>query len=362
MKHTTISFYTNAQQKTGSVTTVQQVIKMIRGEDLQVVTTQYRTLEDGPDKDDYKKTRFPAVTWSGIFKKRKGEEILTHSGLMCLDIDKLTIDQHNAFKKLLSDDDHTFILFTSPSGIGLKWVIKIDNDAANHLHNFKALEVYAKQEYGVTIDTKCKDTTRLCFLCRDSSVYVNWDSVLFNPEHFQVQAATPPADRLTTKESTQLKQQTGESVNEVYEFTLSKYSYAEGGRNDFIFHFGLNCARKGIDEFDALGFALDLATDLKEHEVKSTIVSSFNTIRNAGEIGKYQKRKKKQSKKKVKGNSSAFPTTSTMMIAMGMAQVLQGMFLRGIDPFQKPTGQVPKLAAKSSSGRPTPTQKPDRKP
>jgi len=290
MKHTTISLFNNALQKTGSVLTVEQTVNMIKTDALRTVTTQYRMLDAGIEKDEYKKTSFPAVTWSGVFKQRKGDQILTHSALICLDIDKLMPGRHNKLKRLLSEDEHTFFLFTSPSGNGLKWVIKIEADATKHLDYFKALEIYAKQEYDIEIDKSGKDTTRLCFLCWDAQCYVNWDSVLFNIQPYMVRIATPAPKKLTTKESKELKQETGNTINDVYEFTQNLYSYAEGSRNDFVYHFGLNCARKGIDKQDCLSFAYGFTTDLKSSEVETTINSSYKTVDSANEFGKFSKR------------------------------------------------------------------------
>lgn len=312
MKNSTISLYQNALQKTGSVLTPLQAANIIKQQDLRIVTGQYRTMDPGPDKDDYKKTHFPAVTWSGVFKQRKGDQILTHSGLICLDIDKLDPARHDELKKLLAEDEHTFFLFTSPSGTGLKWVIKIEADAAKHLDYFKALELYASDEYSVEIDKSGKDTTRLCFLCWDPNCYANWDSTVFDIEPYRtrITPAAPLVKKLTGKEVKKLQNDTADTTNSVFEFTQNLYRYTEGSRNNFVFQFAMNCARKGIDKSECLYFALGFATDLKETEVITTINSSYKTVENAQEFGKYAKKAKSKTEQEKtpvskSGNSSA---------------------------------------------------------
>jgi hypothetical protein len=55
-----------------------------------------------------------------------------HSGLLCLDFDHLNNVQI-LFEQLLNDDYfETQLLFRSPSGDGLKWVISVDADPSEH--------------------------------------------------------------------------------------------------------------------------------------------------------------------------------------------------------------------------------------
>lgn len=289
MKHITVSFFTNALQRNGTISTDEQVIELIKGNGLQTVTTQYRMLDAGHEKDDYKKKSFPAVTWSGTFKTRKADQVLIPSGLICMDIDKLEPKEHDTLKKLLSLDDHTFFLFTSPGGAGLKWVIKIEPDATKHLDYFKAIETYAKQEYGVSVDPSGKDISRLCFLCYDANCYSNRDSIIFNIEPY-LAAVDQPVKKLTSQQSQNLIKNTGDQANDVFEFTQAMYSYSEGSRNDFVFHYALNCARKGIDQIDCENFAAGFASDLKPIEVTATIRSAYKNVNNANEFGKYAKK------------------------------------------------------------------------
>lgn len=91
----------------------------------------------------------------------------------CLDFDHLD-DIHFVRRKLLDDDYfETQLLFTSPSGNGLKWIVEIDPSKASHLDYFLGIQNYLKLEYGLEIDPSGKDICRACFLPHDPQCYIN---------------------------------------------------------------------------------------------------------------------------------------------------------------------------------------------
>ncbi len=65
------------------------------------------------------------------------------------------------------------LLFTSPSGDGLKWIIPIDITTASHTDYFRAISNYVRQTYGIEADKSGKDISRACFLPHDSNAYLN---------------------------------------------------------------------------------------------------------------------------------------------------------------------------------------------
>ena len=75
---------------------------------------------------------------------------------------------------LLADESlETVLLFRSPSGDGLKWVIPIDICLMDHKSYFKAVANYLKQTYQLELDVSGKDLARACFLPYDPQVYIN---------------------------------------------------------------------------------------------------------------------------------------------------------------------------------------------
>nr|WP_302567810.1 BT4734/BF3469 family protein [Culturomica massiliensis] len=98
---------------------------------------------------------------------------MKHSGLLCIDFDHLQ-NLQNLKSRLLTDKYFdTQLLFVSPSGDGLKWIIPIDTAQATHNDYFKAVSSYIQQAYGVEIDKSGPDVSRACFLPYDPQAYIN---------------------------------------------------------------------------------------------------------------------------------------------------------------------------------------------
>lgn len=100
-------------------------------------------------------------------------DILQHSCLLTIDFDHI-VDVKRLKGKLLNDEYfETELLFVSPSGNGLKWIIPIDICKHNHQYYFKAVANYLRQTYEVKIDRSGKDLSRACFLPYDPEVYIH---------------------------------------------------------------------------------------------------------------------------------------------------------------------------------------------
>ena len=102
------------------------------------------------------KKGLPAFTASGTFPegRRKAEALVKHSGRLQIDIDKLPADQVQLVKQQLASDPHIEVTFISPTGTGVKAIIRIptcDNDQ-QHQNAFLAAERYLKQQYNLQID------------------------------------------------------------------------------------------------------------------------------------------------------------------------------------------------------------------
>ena len=75
------------------------------------------------------------VTFSGLFKRRKKNELIEYSGLICIDIDR--IDNPEKLKQdLMVSELPIVLMFVSPSSNGLKVVIKSCSDVNRHLSYF----------------------------------------------------------------------------------------------------------------------------------------------------------------------------------------------------------------------------------
>lgn len=119
----------------------------------------------------YKAALFDYVTFSGTFKTRRDNDLIIHSGLLCLDLDNLK--DVDFLKEQLKREAFTVLLFTSPGGRGLKWIINIDVKKADHRTQFQAISSFTQNKYGILPDQSGKDISRACFLAYDPEVYLN---------------------------------------------------------------------------------------------------------------------------------------------------------------------------------------------
>ena len=124
------------------------------------------------------KKKLPSICFSGRFSKRSDNSLLEHSGYICLDFDGFIKKKDLIeFKEKLTKDKYTLCVFISPSGNGLKLLVKIPNDAENHVKYFKSLEKYYDTNY---FDTTCKNLSRVCYESYDPLLHYNKNSMLWD--------------------------------------------------------------------------------------------------------------------------------------------------------------------------------------
>ncbi len=122
---------------------------------------------------DKKKIFLPAVTVSGQFKNRR--EIISHSGLLQIDLDKLS--NPHLIRNILGKDLHIYASFLSPSAEGVKALMSISPNQKNHHKSFESAEKYLKEKYNLLVDKSRKDLNGLCFVSFDPGLVVNESAV-----------------------------------------------------------------------------------------------------------------------------------------------------------------------------------------
>ena len=150
-----------------------EIYELIKGDTFKANTTKLRSLSDAKESRKFKAFSFDYVTFSGSFTSRSDKNLKEHSGLMVIDFDHL--ENLNSLKDQLLNDKYfeTELLFTSPSGDGLKWVIAIDIQEADHQQWFRGVSNYLNTTYQVKVDESGKDISRACFLPHDPDVFIN---------------------------------------------------------------------------------------------------------------------------------------------------------------------------------------------
>jgi twinkle protein len=200
-------------------------------------------LRDATEKDERQKIKgqLPSICFSGKFTKRANEKLIEHSGLVAIDFDHLG-ERLNEFKTNICNDKHTFIAFISPSGDGLKVVVKIPASIKTHALSCDALSDYYKEE---TLDN-FKDVARVCYESFDTDIYYN-----------------PQSDVFTVLKETEVIKRTIETVDIITDFDMifnnivkwldkSCIYYSDGNKHKFLVSLASACLRFGIPEYVAI--------------------------------------------------------------------------------------------------------------
>ena len=145
----------------------------IVGEYAKQRTEKLRTITDPKQARQYKATNFDYCTFSGMFTTRNDKALVNHSGLLCVDFDHLQNVDLLRIQLLQDEYFETQLLFVSPSGDGLKWIISINTAKASHSEFFAAVANYILQTYKVEVDKSGRDISRACFLAYDSNAFIH---------------------------------------------------------------------------------------------------------------------------------------------------------------------------------------------
>lgn len=160
---------------------LREIHQLITGEAYRPATEELRRLctqmQQGTvtrrDIQAYKATHFDYVTFSGTFSRRHAQALQSHSGLLTLDFDHVEAWQgpgrlrgvYGLRYALLRDAAvTTALLFRSPSGDGLKWVVPIDLSQGTHENWFRVMAYYTEITYGIVPDSSGSDVARACYL------------------------------------------------------------------------------------------------------------------------------------------------------------------------------------------------------
>ena len=172
-----VSFYRNARDNRGEAVGLAAVLDGIRSGRWEPAVAAVREAVERGDNaaKDAAKRSLPGFTPAGLFSVRRKDGLQTHSCLVVADVDKLASAADAAkLRDGLAHDPHTQAAFVSPSGLGVKALVRVEScaDGADHEAAFAALVTHYADEFGVNLDTSGKDASRLCFVSHDADAFI----------------------------------------------------------------------------------------------------------------------------------------------------------------------------------------------
>jgi hypothetical protein len=187
------------------------------------------------EKSNKLKANLPSVCFSGKFgANRKDDEIIEHSGYIVLDFDNVFEIREKQTE--IINHDFVYACWVSPSGNGLKALIKIA-DGGKHREHFQAL-----QDIFPEIDKSGSNPSRVCYESYDPEIYINKNASVFN--------------KIKSVEKIVVKEREQNADYDVFKKLLTWLSnrndaFVTGERNNFIFKLAAACCRFGISEESA---------------------------------------------------------------------------------------------------------------
>jgi hypothetical protein len=257
-------------KKVGSDSEITEVFESIKKGDYKedINSIRYAVHSEDFGTADEIKNGLVAFTTSGTFgTARTKENITSYSKMICLDFDKLAYDELHETLTVIKECSYTYAAFISPSGNGIKVIVKVNGEKENHEVNYTQVAEYYERLTGIGYDKKCKDISRLCFISFDEDLFINDTCEIFNP----IPEIKPEEIK---KEPTTQNQSTDVLLDKCLKFTEQKEQYSEGSRNNFIYLFASNANRFGINEEDTLNFCTT-NFDLKTREIESAVRSAY---------------------------------------------------------------------------------------
>jgi len=263
------TIYKDIYQKTGGYyVEIPKLLDRIRNGKSQKQVMLVRSTSDENARKQYK-SNLPSVCFSGTFRERFDNCLIDHSGFICCDVDELPdLETTNAVKDTVFGEEFVYAAWISPSGNGVKFLVKIA-DPKRHRFHFDALTEYFKNLPGKW-DTSSVNESRVCF--------ESWDPDLYHKEECTAFAKLIE----TVKEQKREFVDTGDSFKKLLTWLSNKgKSFQKGERNNFIFRLAGACCRFGISQENCYYYCeqefIAGDKDFSQRECKATIASAYRT-------------------------------------------------------------------------------------
>ena len=157
---------------------------------LQTKTEKLRCIQGDEAQRNYKGKNFDYFTPGGSFSYCDERSLIEPSGMLCVDLDHLDDDSPvmkrkispEEMKRLLLADpywgERTLMMFTSPRGHGVKWLVEIDLSKCDYGTWFNAVRNYLMKTYDLgekQVDSIVSHISHACFISYDPDAYLRHD-------------------------------------------------------------------------------------------------------------------------------------------------------------------------------------------
>ena len=231
-------------------------------------------LEKDKKKRNILKQKLKSICFSGEFSYRSAKNCIKHSGFACLDFDD--VDEPSVLRDSLQDNEYIYSAFISPSGNGVKAIVKIPASINNHKKYYEAI----CETFETKLDTATKDISRVCYESYDTELFINTNSKVWElkkdftevtiknnyPSHFQIQ-------------------DTNKKVDVIMKWFNKKFTLNVGERNNNLFKLACGLNKAGMTKTECISLFVSFYSNGLDKGEPEAIVNSaykntheFNTL------------------------------------------------------------------------------------
>lgn len=180
------------------------------------------------------------------------------------------VQDFDALRTTLEADPYTCLLFRSPSGDGLKLVVKVPAIIKDHKGRFDALMRYFNRP---DFDPKNGNLSRVCYESWDPEVFYNPESKIFE-DIFEHQIRDFSTDR------PKVPLRSDDKIIERLRIWIDReHPVKEGQRNDSVFRFAGAMNRCGVSKVSAENFLRGYAADgFPVEEISKAVTSAYKDV------------------------------------------------------------------------------------
>ena len=149
--------------------------------------------EGDKDRRTLLKDKLPCILFSGKFNYRKDSSMMEHSGYAIVDIDSVDVED---IKKKIRPYDFWKAMFVSPSGDGLKVLVKIPASKERHRGHYRALVERLRWIEG--LDTTSINESRICYESYDPDIIIREDEQVVEFTDYK-EEEKPPVGEFTAR-------------------------------------------------------------------------------------------------------------------------------------------------------------------
>lgn len=279
------------------------------------VITQIRNMTDQNERNRLKRDLLPVITWQGTFSYKSKEGLLSLSGLMCIDIDHKPEKELERIKKILISFPWVLAFFQSPSGDGLKVIVKTGvTTPGEYEYCYEQVMDVFSSKVGCEVDKSCKEYSKGCYASYDSELYVNPDVEDFPFSYNESQMINSTSRKspvfcgkiefytrdISSTESflnQLMTQRNGLSDEQIIRILDNKFqrfhqNYKDGHRTDSIFKQAICLCCAGIPEEKAINYLSStfLPTGYDEMKLINEVTKAYSKTSTlfGSERGKYK--------------------------------------------------------------------------